>query len=56
MNNKTIRKLYKNNSKRSLCKSKDPKKCIKIKGCKTAKGKKRTICRKIKNKSYKSKK
>ena len=52
--NKSIRRQYKNNSKRSLCKSKTAAKCKKIRGCKTAKGKKRTYCRKMKNKTYKA--
>lgn len=51
----SIKKQYKTNSKRSLCKSKSDKKCKKLKGCKVAKGTKRRFCRKIKNKSYKNK-
>lgn len=43
---------YRINSKKSLCKSKKEKKCKKIKGCKMAKGPKKTFCRKIKNKKY----
>ena len=54
--NKSIRRQYKNNSKRSLCKSKSQSKCNKIRGCKTAKGKKRTYCRKMKNLTYKARK
>jgi len=49
---KTLRKEYKTNSKKSLCKSKKEKKCKKIKGCKMTKGPKKTFCRKIKNKKY----
>lgn len=49
---KTLRKEYKANSKKSLCKSKKEKKCKKIKGCKMTKGSKKTFCRKIKNKKY----
>tara|TARA_Y100000816_G_scaffold291906_1_gene284917 strand:- start:12060 stop:12749 length:690 start_codon:yes stop_codon:yes gene_type:complete len=49
---KTLRKEYKTNSKKSLCKSKKEKKCKKIKGCKMTKGKKKTFCRKIRNKKY----
>ncbi len=40
---------------RSLCKGKrtsQPNKCKKVKGCKVAKGTKRTFCRKIHNKSH----
>lgn len=43
---------YRINSKKSLCKSKKEKKCKKIKGCKMARGPKKTFCRKIKNKKY----
>jgi hypothetical protein len=50
--NKTIRQQYRKNSKKSLCKSKTAKKCKKIKGCKHVSGKKRSFCRKIKNKRY----
>tara|TARA_B100000123_G_scaffold236606_1_gene187982 strand:- start:11698 stop:13176 length:1479 start_codon:yes stop_codon:yes gene_type:complete len=49
---KTLKKEYKANSKKSLCKSKKEKKCKKIKGCKMSKGPKKTFCRKIKNKKY----
>ena len=49
---KTLRKEYKTNSKKSLCKSKKEKKCKKIKGCKMTKGPKKTFCRKIRNKKY----
>lgn len=49
---KTLRKEYKINSKKSLCKSKKDKKCKKIKGCKMTKGPKKTFCRKIRNKKY----
>lgn len=43
---------YRINSKKSLCKSKKEKKCKKIKGCKMARGPKKTFCRKIRNKKY----
>ena len=49
---KTLKKEYKINSKKSLCKSKKEKKCKKIKGCKMTKGPKKTFCRKIRNKKY----
>ena len=49
---KTLKREYKANSKKSLCKSKKEKKCKKIKGCKMSKGPKKTFCRKIKNKKY----
>ena len=49
---KTIKKEYRANSKKSLCKSKKDKKCKKIKGCKMTKGPKKTFCRKIRNKKY----
>ena len=49
---KTVKKEYKANSKKSLCKSKKEKKCKKIKGCKMTKGPKKTFCRKIRNKKY----
>ncbi len=49
---KTLKKEYKTNSKKSLCKSKKEKKCKKIKGCKMTKGPKKTFCRKIRNKKY----
>ena len=49
---KTLRKEYKTNSKKSLCKSKKEKKCKKIKGCKMTNGPKKTFCRKIRNKKY----
>lgn len=49
---KTLRKEYKTNSKKSLCKSKKEKKCKKIKGCKMTNGKKKKFCRKIRNKKY----
>lgn len=42
----------------SLCKGKSvvaPNKCKKVRGCKVASGKSRTFCRKIKNKTVKSK-
>ena len=40
---------------KSLCKGKrvKPNKCKKLRGCKVASGKKRTYCRKTKNKSCK---
>jgi hypothetical protein len=45
-------------SKKSLCKrvKKNQTKCRKLKGCKTAKGPKRTFCRKKKNNTKKNKK
>ena len=49
---KTIKKEYRANSKKSLCKSKKEKKCKKIKGCKMTKGTKKSFCRKIRNKKY----
>ena len=53
----SVRKAYKKNSKKSLCKSKTEKKCNRLKGCKYAKrGTKRNFCRKAKNKSYRKKK
>ena len=44
-------------SKKSLCKrvKKNQTKCRKLKGCKTAKGPKRTFCRKKKNNTRKNK-
>ena len=44
---------------KSLCQGKrvkNPNKCKKIRGCKVANGKKRTFCRKAKNKTKKAKK
>ena len=44
---------------RSLCKGKrtsQPNKCKKVKGCKVAKGTKRTFCRKSHNKTKKTRK
>lgn len=43
----------------SLCRGKSvkaPNRCKKVRGCKVASGKKRTFCRKSKNKSSKTKK
>ena len=45
------KKLYRARIKKSLCKGKQGKKCTKVKGCKIAKGSKRSFCRKKKNKS-----
>jgi hypothetical protein len=56
MNSTLKRREYKKNAKKSLCKGKTVKKCPKVKGCKNAKGSKKTFCRKIKNKSYKNNK
>lgn len=56
MNSTQKRREYKKNAKKSLCKGKTAKKCPKVKGCKNAKGSKKTFCRKIKNKSYKNNK
>lgn len=47
--NKTKRALYRKVGKQSLCRGKriqQPNRCNKVKGCKIAKGKKRTYCRK----------
>lgn len=42
-------------ARKSICKRvKNPKKCKKLKGCKLAKGTKRTFCRTKKNKTRKS--
>ena len=49
---KTVKREYRANSKKSLCKSKKEKKCKKIKGCKMTKGTKKSFCRKIRNKKY----
>lgn len=53
----TRSKQYKARSKKSLCnKTKKTVRCSKLKGCKVAKGKKRTFCRKKKNHTYSMKK
>ena len=43
------RRLYRARIKKSLCQKKTSKKCKKVRGCKTAKGPKRSFCRKIHN-------
>lgn len=50
------KKLYRARIKKSLCKGKQGKKCTKVKGCKIAKGSKRSFCRKKKNTTMKNKK
>ena len=47
------KKTYRARIKKSLCRGKKGKKCRKFKGCKMAKGTKRSFCRKKKNKSAK---
>ena len=52
LKNKTLKTGRKSKKGMSMCKNKKPGyKCKRVKGCKTAKGKKRTFCRKIKNKT-----
>ena len=58
LKNKTLKLNAGRKSKKGMymCKNKKPGyKCKRVKGCKTAKGKKRTFCRKIKNKTSKKK-
>jgi hypothetical protein len=40
------RRLYRNRIKRSLCRGKKTKKCLRVKGCKYTSGTKRKFCRK----------
>jgi|TARA_Y100000992_G_scaffold164269_1_gene110253 hypothetical protein len=56
LKNKTLKTGRKSKKGMSMCKNKKTGyKCKRVKGCKTAKGKKRTFCRKIKNKTSKKK-
>ena len=56
LKNKTLKARRNSKKGMSMCKNKKPGyKCKRVKGCKTAKGKKRTFCRKIKNKTSKKK-
>ena len=50
------KKLYRARIKKSLCKGKQGKKCTKVKGCKIAKGSKRSFCRKKRNTTMKNRK
>ena len=43
------KRIYRNRSKRSLCRGKKTKKCLRVKGCKFARGTKRRFCRKKHN-------
>ena len=55
MVSKTQRTLYRKVGKRSMCRGKriaNPNKCKKIKQCKTARGKKRSYCRKKSARRY----
>ena len=49
----SAKKTYRKRIKSSMCRGKTGRKCTKVKGCKIAKGTKRSFCRKKKNKSVK---
>ena len=49
MPSKTAKRIYRKRVKKSPCRGKTKKSCKQLRGCKNAKGKKRSFCRKALN-------